>query len=496
MWEKVISQEELRKKGRVLFKKKPKHIVIFARKDGVYAIDNRCPHQGYPLIEGAFEEKGGKHILTCHWHNWKFDVASGYCVSGGDAVRTYPVKIEKDFVWVDLKDPSQEEVLKGTVESFVAAFISNKMGRVSRELARLHFNKIDPRILVKKAIELSYTKLKKGMTHSFAATADWLSLYESYCDNVENQLICLMEAIEFMSEEVLCHKETPYAAAGKSYSQKAFLEAIENENNADAESLIVGALDKGLHLKDVEGDLTTAALAHYNDFGHSLIYVHKVGKLIEVLGEEVEKPLLLSLVRSLCFTTREDLLPEFQKYQELVFKERTLQETFEVLLVANAKNFLYFNSFFEEATDTPLSQHVGWLDFTHALTFAHAVKMQCEKFPHMWKAALVQLACFSGRNHPFIDLKQDVSPWWVKDEKKFFNKVEVKLLDHGLESSILVAHYLKTYCAVKALLPHVSQETRKYLLAGLNRFLNSRYKHKHTRRKIKKALELIGKDYL
>ena len=86
MWEKVISQEELRKKGRVLFKKKPKHIVIFARKDGIFAIDNRCPHQGYPLIEGTLEVKVGKTILMCHRHNWKLAQAFGYRENGGVAV--------------------------------------------------------------------------------------------------------------------------------------------------------------------------------------------------------------------------------------------------------------------------------------------------------------------------------------------------------------------------------------------------------------------------
>ena len=521
-WEKVTSKEELHKKGRVLFKKKPKQIVVFERKDGVYAIDNRCPHQGYPLNEGAVEEKDGKQILTCHWHNWKFDLAGGACVSGGDPVRSYPIKIEKDFVWVDLQDPSQEEVLKSSLESFDAAFVSNKMGRVSRELVRLHFNKIDPRIFVKRAIELSHVKLKKGMTHAYAATADWLTLYEINRSDIENQLICLLEAIEFMSEEVLRHKDSPFSVQAMSYSSEVFLNAIENENNFDAESFVLGALEKGLHFKDLEGDLTTAALAHYNDFGHSLIYVNKAGKLIEELGERVEKPLLLSLVRSLCFTTREDLLPEFQKYQETLklvipgspmpdifqkpvnaslewvvsqLDKHAPQEVFDALLQANAKNLLYFNSYFEEATDTPLSQHVGWLDFTHALTFAHAVKLQCEKFPQMWKRALLQLACFNGRNHSFLDLEQDVSQWWVKDEKQFFHHVEQKLLDHGLESSVLVAHYLKTYCAVKEMLPDLSDETKKYILAGLNRFLNSRYKHKHSRRKIKKALELIGKDF-
>ncbi|MEM9492884.1 MAG: Rieske (2Fe-2S) protein, partial [Myxococcota bacterium] len=34
----------------------------------IAAIDNRCPHEGYPLSTGALKDG----IVTCAWHNWKF----------------------------------------------------------------------------------------------------------------------------------------------------------------------------------------------------------------------------------------------------------------------------------------------------------------------------------------------------------------------------------------------------------------------------------------
>ena len=49
--------------------------------------------------------------------------------------------------------------------------------------------------------------------------------------------------------------------------------------------------------------LTQAALLHYNDFGHSLIYVTKAEMLIEQLGQGVMEPLLLSLVRGFIFAS-------------------------------------------------------------------------------------------------------------------------------------------------------------------------------------------------
>ena len=53
--------------------------------DGRYfALANRCPHEGYPLVEGNI---AGGCVLTCNWHNWKFDLESGETLIGGDRLR-------------------------------------------------------------------------------------------------------------------------------------------------------------------------------------------------------------------------------------------------------------------------------------------------------------------------------------------------------------------------------------------------------------------------
>jgi len=49
-------------------------IVALANVDGTFhAIDGLCPHQGGPLGTGRLCGT----ILTCPWHGWQFDVATG-----------------------------------------------------------------------------------------------------------------------------------------------------------------------------------------------------------------------------------------------------------------------------------------------------------------------------------------------------------------------------------------------------------------------------------
>src|SRR5262249_56516308 len=48
-------------------------ILLVLHEGRVSAVDNRCPHMGFPLHRGTVKEG----ILTCHWHHAKFDLASG-----------------------------------------------------------------------------------------------------------------------------------------------------------------------------------------------------------------------------------------------------------------------------------------------------------------------------------------------------------------------------------------------------------------------------------
>ncbi|HVE41395.1 MAG TPA: regulatory iron-sulfur-containing complex subunit RicT, partial [Planctomycetota bacterium] len=66
--------------------------------DGIFhAISNECGHQGGPLGEGKLEG----FAVTCPWHQWKFDVTTGGCLSvGGASVRKYEIAAAGDDLFV------------------------------------------------------------------------------------------------------------------------------------------------------------------------------------------------------------------------------------------------------------------------------------------------------------------------------------------------------------------------------------------------------------
>ena len=402
------------------------------------------------------------------------------------------------------------------------AFEDKQYARISRELARLHYNNIDPLIAFKKAILWSYNKLEDGTTHSYAAGADWLKLYLQ-SESLENKIIYLTEAIEYMSFDSLRHNTYAYSENIKEWDYEQFIKAVESQNENTAIELINGAFLEGLHFNDIEKALVHIALDHYNDFGHSLIYTQKTAYLIEKLGTDVEKELTQSLIRSIIKATREDLLPEFKKYNlylnqvgekskendfflknvehSMKLTNDLLQlnspkEVYELLLTANAKNLLYFDLSYQDSTESKVSENIGWLDFTHAITFSNAVNQLCNKYPQFWRSGLIQMSCFNGRNVSYLDLNIKTDIYEFSDYINFKNQVMEKILDHGIPTPIFPAHILKTAIAIfNEYEKTANLELKKYLGISLNRFLQSPIKQKHAKRTIKQSLKLVSRDF-
>src|SRR5687767_10861029 len=65
--------EELRKTGRLLTKIGTQPVCVLWDGDAAYAVDDRCPHLGFPLHRGTVEQG----MVTCHWHHARFDLSSG-----------------------------------------------------------------------------------------------------------------------------------------------------------------------------------------------------------------------------------------------------------------------------------------------------------------------------------------------------------------------------------------------------------------------------------
>ena len=508
--------EALKSRGRRVFKSGRKQILLISAGERIYACNNRCPHEGYPLSEGTL---ASPCTLTCNWHNWKFDLASGDTLVGGDRLRLYPVELREGRIWVDVTDVPAEHRQARALTNLEEACTDNDYERIAREVARYVRADGDPLEPLRHLVALSAARFEYGMTHAFAAAADWLALRSS-ATTQEEQLIAVVEPIAHIAWDTLRQPECPYAQSSASWDGEAFVSAIEAEDEARAIARLSGALQENIPLADLKQAFAKAALAHYQDFGHSAIYVRKSFELIEALGQSAAAPILMALTRSLVYATREDRIPEFRGYakalanwpQESSAKcaardliglsvnatlDRVLtipgsnEDKYRTLLEASAIAMLRFDVSVDTQSDKPVSHNVRWLDFTHALTFANAVRQLCAVQPHLWPQALLQMACFLGRNTQFL-LPQADEAWFVVDGASFLARERQALFDHGIREPIFACHRVKVLAAV-------AEETAwagdgslaRHLVAAANRYLNTPIKSHHALRSARQALSFV-----
>ena len=542
-WHSAVALDRLTAAGRVVVRAGGKQLAVFLHEGRVHACNNRCPHEGYPLVEGTVESTAdGACVLTCQWHNWKFDLATGANRYGGDTLRIYPVKVEGGAVWVDVRDPPVAERVAHALSQLDAAMADFDAPRIARELARLAKAGTTPELALARAVVRSHVHLRYGMTHAWAAAEVWLRLRGGLVDETQ-RLACATEVFAHLAFDTLREPAFPFTAECRPWDEAGFEAAVEAQDEAQAAALLNGAAQQGVPLAELEPALSRAALAHFNDFGHSLIYLVHLRGLVDRLGLEAQAPLLLGWLRALVYATREDLLPDFRAYAPALaawrgaasgvadappdahtvaadvnaatFEAHSVRATLDAvvaaarthaplhvhhaLMQAAAHHLLRFDEGVDQRTDNPVADNVNWLDFTHAITFGHAVRLECERQPSLWPQGLLQLALFVGRNSGYLDLAVSsdaaLQRWAVTDLPAFDAHCRATVLDHGLALHILPAHLLKTWVAVRdEIALGVPEATAQALRAAVNRLFKARFKQRHVLRVAHQALGFVAKE--
>src|ERR1700740_996632 len=97
-WIRVGTPEELKARGMTVVHGGSCPFLVVHDRGKFFALDNRCPHLGFPLHRGSVEDG----ILTCHWHHARFDLASGCTFDlWADDVPHYEVVVREGTVYVD-----------------------------------------------------------------------------------------------------------------------------------------------------------------------------------------------------------------------------------------------------------------------------------------------------------------------------------------------------------------------------------------------------------
>ena len=94
-WVAVGRPEDLGDGGRKLVTLGPLQIAVFRVEGRFFAVDNRCPHRGGPLIRGHIEG----FAIRCPMHGWRFDLRTGESERPA-GVKTYAIKAEGHLLYL------------------------------------------------------------------------------------------------------------------------------------------------------------------------------------------------------------------------------------------------------------------------------------------------------------------------------------------------------------------------------------------------------------
>ena len=97
-WKKLCQLDDIPRQGSRVVASANGDIALFRTADDeVFAVHDKCPHQGGPLSQGILSGQ----TVTCPLHGWKIELASGEAVAPDVGyARTFSVKRVGDDVWI------------------------------------------------------------------------------------------------------------------------------------------------------------------------------------------------------------------------------------------------------------------------------------------------------------------------------------------------------------------------------------------------------------
>ena len=322
----VGTLEEVKKRGCTLVSGGGPTIAVFHHNDRVYAVDNRCPHMGFPLERGSVQDG----ILTCHWHHARFDLASGGTFNPfADDVRTFPVTVIDGEVWVDPSPPARDEVehwsgrMRDGMEHNIRLIIAK---------AALGFQAAGADYRVPLEIGADF-----GATYSAAGWGAAMSMLTCTANMLghlaeEDRPKALYQGLFQVSRECagkpprFLVDPLPTDETRPDLLKKWFRNLIEVRDDEGAERCLRTAISLGLSADTIADMIFAAATDHlYLDAGHMLDFANKAFELLDHIGWEQAGPVLTSLVRGMARARRSQELNSWRHpidLSSLVWKVR------------------------------------------------------------------------------------------------------------------------------------------------------------------------------
>ncbi|RAR43817.1 Rieske (2Fe-2S) protein [Paenibacillus sp. MDMC362] len=304
-------------------------MVVFYHEDEVHALDNRCPHLGFPLHMGSL----CNGILTCHWHHARFDVCSGGTLDPwADDVSVHDITIHDGLIWVNPKSRNSNQV-----QLYKDRLLSGLEQNIGLVIAKAIVGLMEAGV---PETEIAAIGIKFGVKQRRQGWGSGLTILTAMVNvlpklDKQGRILALFQGFLHTARESAGSGTRflldPLPDAGVSEERLTgwYRDCIEVRDTRGAERVLLTAVQAGTDKKRLFSMMSMAATDHfYINGGHTLDFHNKAFESLKYVRHEQHQYVLASLVPMFGNASRSEELHSWQSPVNLV---RPIKEAFEEL---------------------------------------------------------------------------------------------------------------------------------------------------------------------
>lgn len=278
--------DTLKEKGAVVVRAADRPVVVFYNDGDLRAVDNRCPHMGFPLHKGSCEDG----MITCHWHHARFDACSGCTFDlWADDVEPFDIEVRNGQVYVSSLPRPRD----------VAAHALHRL----RDGMRTNISLIQAKaILALRGAGVSEAQIvREAALFGADNRDDWASGLTSMTAMAnlagtlgeETAFLALYQGVSRVAAD--CAGQAPRRPRQRLESDEITLETLGRwlrrwtvvRHRDGAERTLLTAIESGASQRDLAWLLFGAATERpYASTGHLLDFLNKAFELLDMIGWE------------------------------------------------------------------------------------------------------------------------------------------------------------------------------------------------------------------
>jgi len=292
----VGSLDDLQKAGQLLGKLGSQPVCVLWHDGQAYAVDDRCPHLGFPLHRGSVQDG----LLTCHWHHARFDLVSGATLDPfADDVRAYRVDVRGDRVLVVQQAPAEptahlrRRLTEGLEQDLTLVTAKAVLGLLEAPGAE--------RDVLEVGVEFGTTYRRQGWGAGLTVLVAMANLLPHL--DADHRALALVHGLTFVARDTRNRPPrfplAPLGEGGTGWPRLSswYRRFIETRSDEAAERTLATAIASGATPAALEELMLAAATDHlFIDEGHTVDFTNKAFEAVGHLGTPAAATVLPTLV--------------------------------------------------------------------------------------------------------------------------------------------------------------------------------------------------------